>query len=895
MTTINYTGLERVKEYIIGTVAPKYFNMDEVNDLNVGLLGMNTEIHANTTEDVFNALSMYVKEAFPNLAQLPESLYNYAATLDIDELFATPSYMKVALIIKENDIITKGTPGVEIISFTLDRELVVDISGIPFSPDYNINITAKPHRGDYIYTAQYDMVYQNSVSDEKIPYLKTVKMTIDNTRYLGIIINKARQVSTIVQDEVILNNDVINNTTITVEYQDELAGFDVMYRAPGATQYVLMTKKVNGGTPLKVPFCFYKLKDDNSYEISFTMMDSYFQPEFNGDIKIITYTTKGEAGNFSAYTGTNITAAPSSETYDYNNSIVVLASPHGASVGGRSAIGIEDLRSLIVERWASSGAYNIENDLQLYLENYTRRNKTNVLFVKKRDDLIERLFSSFALFKDNMGDYFPSNTLYLKLFDDDFDNSFEQQGRSTINAGSIFTYDGSSKTTAVRVPNKKTTDTFNESEFAYTNPFVVSIQRSPSIVGFYLNSINKTLPLDYTNVNTNSYYQFIANSITIKRDSIKGEGSYKVSGTFFPATQLPVELISVPDGSPEGTKPDIFNRIKIIVSITDNEIDLCYKEMTVTDITEDGMIYAECLIETTDTITQDEKILMTNMLDVETGEPASRIVPMVDCVLNFFTLFRYDEPIQSDMSVFKISGYSEYTMTNKYSTISEPVDFMVPMNIIRSKCKYVQYTKEDGELGYYYLIDLVPLLKYDAVNDPDSFNEFVTNIHTIHTYLSDIVNSITSNYNIDMKFYNTYGRSTNFSVDEDARILDRVNMSIDFKVTPKIGSDVDSLVPRLKAYIKEYIESANIFNNGATTKGYNAIYISNLMRGIENTFIDEINYHKFVRINNYDSSVQVIENKTVDMSTLSQEERRSYVPEYLTINIDDIGIDLVYK
>lgn len=901
MTVIKYNGVEHVKDYFISSIAPKYFNMDEINDLNVGLLGYTTEVGANTTEDTFNALSMYVKEAFPSMAQLPESLYNYAAILDIGELFASPSQVQILLLIKEKDIIEKGTKDSSMINFILDRQIVVDVDGIPFSPDYNITITAKPYRGDHVFTAQYDMTYINSISTESIPYLKTIRIPVNNESYLGIMVPKAHQVSTKIQDEVIIDNDVINNTTISVEFNDQLAGFDILYKAPNDKAYTTLTKKVYGGTPLKTPFCFYKLKGDGGYQITFTMMDGYFQPEFNADIRIITYTTIGEGGNFSEYKGSNITAAPFSSEYDYNNNVIIMAMPQGSSVNGQSAISMEDLRSVIVSKWATSGAYNNENDLQLYIENHAKRNDTNVFFVKKRDDLIERLFSAFSLFKNVLGDYYPSNTLYLKLFEEDFDRSFAQDGRSIINAGATFKYDGDSKTTVVRVKDAPVGGKLGHGEFSFTNPFVLSVQKAPTIVGYYLNSVNSKISLDYTHVNINSYYQFISNTISIKRDSLRGENSYKLSGTFVPATPLPPELTTVPEGSPEGTLPAVFDKMKILVSINDNGTDTCYREMTIVNFDEvSGILTVECLLDTDDTITQDEKIKLTNVLDVDDNSDISKMVPMIDCVLNFYTLFKYDEAHEHDKSIFKIQGYDEYTLTNRYSTTSEPIDFMVPMNIIRSKCKYMPFTKDDGEGGtidsYYYLVDLVPLLKFDAISSDERFEEFISSLHTLYSNLYAILDNITTNYNIDLNFYNTYGRSSNFVVGVNEEPLDRVNMSIEFKVTPRLGVIVDDLIPKLKAFIKEYIENANnLVDSSIANKGYNAIYISNLMRMIENQFADEVDHHQFVRINEYDSSIQVVENKTVDMSTLTQEERRSYVPEYLTIDLNDIKIELVYK
>ncbi len=87
----NYTSVYSIKDMAINTIAPKYFNLEEVNQLNIGLLGYTTELIANNTEDVFNTASVFLNEMFPNLAVLPETLYTYASMFQLDTLFANAS------------------------------------------------------------------------------------------------------------------------------------------------------------------------------------------------------------------------------------------------------------------------------------------------------------------------------------------------------------------------------------------------------------------------------------------------------------------------------------------------------------------------------------------------------------------------------------------------------------------------------------------------------------------------------------------------------------------------------------------------------------------------------------------------------------------------------------
>ena len=89
MAIRDYSSINAMKKFAMEELAPKYFNMNETNDLNVGLLGYTTELVGTVSEDSFNTMTNYMNEIFPNLAIIPESIYNYGALFQIDNAFAT--------------------------------------------------------------------------------------------------------------------------------------------------------------------------------------------------------------------------------------------------------------------------------------------------------------------------------------------------------------------------------------------------------------------------------------------------------------------------------------------------------------------------------------------------------------------------------------------------------------------------------------------------------------------------------------------------------------------------------------------------------------------------------------------------------------------------------------
>lgn len=879
--TKDYSSIYSIKEFALNEIVPKYFDIGNVNLMNVGLIGYVSDLVANMTEDTFNSISTYIREIFPNLAQIPETLYNYAARLQIDDLFATPAQINLVLFVNEKDIINLGEKKESMIEFVIDSDLIIDIEGTQFMPDYNIIIRAKPYRGDYIFTAQYNISYKNSLSNLVNPYIKTTRITMNGNKYLGLFI-KVRQVNKFEKSEQIISNDKINLPTISFEFSDQIANFEVFYKPLGADNYIQLKKRMYGTVPLKEPFCFYRIKDENKVEISFSIRENYFQPEFNSEILINYYTTLGSKGNFPEYKGTNVTVIPKSDVYLYNNNIILFAVPQGESHGGSDKLTLEELREKIIELISTSGAYNIENDLQLYFSNYKYKDNNSVFFVKKRDDVLERIFSAFSLFKDSNNDYYPTNTLNMNLYKEDFDLEYEQSNQYILKAGRLFKYDSGAIDKVVCIRDKKLSDdlsTINE-PFIFTNPFLMTVSKTPSIIGYYLNSLDTKLPLEYTYVNIDSPVQFICNSIQINRNAMLGEDEYTLTINLAPVSPLESPLVD--------TKGNDLGKLKVVLAIEEDGVETCFKEFYLKSYAKASEIYTfETKIKTDDYMTLTQKMRVYGVKHRHTGKEEISLIPMFNAKLNIHTLYKYDNMVL-DHKFNNISDYIQYTMTNTYST--SEANFIIPLHIMRSRVKYMPYKYTDPKTqkpvnDFYMYISSIPLVGAEKMKDYTAYSHFINSVFNQYSYLMEIVDKITNNYGIDLKFYNTYGRSKNFVVGEEGQLLDKTNISIHFKVAPVVGAIQEDLIRNLKIFIKNYIEGIN-------NKGYNSIYISNLIQAIENNFPD-VKYLKFVRINNYDSSVQVIENKNSDLNLLSKEERRDYVPEYLTISLDDILIEII--
>ena len=83
-----------------------------------------------------------------------------------------------------------------------------------------------------------------------------------------------------------------------------------------------------------------------------------------------------------------------------------------------------------------------------------------------------------------------------------------------------------------------------------------------------------------------------------------------------------------------------------------------------------------------------------------------------------------------------------------------------------------------------------------------------------------------------------------------------------------------------KEEIKQLIESIN-------NDGTNDLYISNLIREIENNFA-YVHHLKFEGLNDYPTDCQSIINTRISLNDMKKEERRHFVPDLLTVNKNNI-------
>lgn len=873
-----YTSLYDIKNFALNTIGPKYFPEDVIEGYNVGLLGYSLDIMSTTTEDMFNTVPIVANEMFPNLAQMPNSIYNYASLFQEENLLATPSVMECILLlpldslIQHSNISSDGTYK----QFILDQRTAVHIENHKFILDYDILITMRPYRKEYIITCSYLREYNNDISTVVNPYIKYQKYNYNGTRYIALLV-KLRRCEKFEYITRIIDNDRINVTTIQIPYTDQLAGFEVFYRESSDQKFKQLQKRIVNSKAIKEPFCYYKLKSDKLLELSFTTRENYFKPVFNSELKVEYYTTTGSEGNFELYTGDEVEVYRNYEKYENNARVPVIAITQSASTAGKDIPDLLELRDRVADCFATVDSYTTESDLQRHFNSFDIENDIRVHFIKKRDDIFDRLYTSFSLTKDSYGSYYKTNTLQLKIYSSQFDHQFEQSDRKLLKPGNVFVYDGSLTNRMIKLNDEEVNDLAFNNKFIYQNPFLMTVTNN-GMVGYYLNNIDDKIQLDYEYVNDSSMVQFICNNLYVYRSSLKGDNTYKFK-VHLTATDMDIESPMIDE---EGNDT---GRVRVVLSfLFKNGKEAGYVECTKTSFEQEGLKYVfEGEISTDDFITDNETLRLYGLKDMIDGSDRVAMVPMTELKMNVYTFFEYENN-NTRHSYTHLPGFENTTMTNKYTTEETKVELITPLGMLKSHMSW-----EKDEYGAsYILIKDVPVMKWkEKVNqeDIDEFDRFMSLLSSQYDYMNEIMSRKTNNYSIDMKFYNTYGRSNNFVIGDDQEILNHVNCTLELKVYPFVKSEGPELVQNMKMFIKEYFESINRDVN-------EGIFISNLIQELENTF-SGIRYLKFVSINGYDNDYQSIENIAVDVTSLKKEDRITFVPEYLNIELEDIIIDLL--
>ena len=908
ITLKDYTSLYNIKEFLANQIAPKYFDLANIEDSNVGLFGYITEILGDNVEDSFFATTMLFKEIFPVTAEDPESIHLMAALFQMSSHFATPSKLSFNILIAENDVISHSTYADGFYSLDIDRDMLISVDNLPFMLDYDIHIMSKktaydPSTGQTIYTHTAYYIkegFNNPLSQITSIYIPTRvhTHTENNKRYVLLTVD-VHQVNKTTTEDTILTNDKINVVTKEYGFSGQLANFEVYYRESNDEAWTQMKKFISNSTSIsKDPSYYYKFIDDNKIAINFNSDERYFIPKFNSQLKIEMYTTEGADGNFDKYTGEELSISGVSTKYSSNKGLIFIGNVRGAARGGYDAKSIEELRKEVIKAFSTVKSFNTASDLTLYFNSLRLNQNNELLIIKQRDDALKRLFSSYVLFKDETKNIVPTNTVDIHFDELDIDASYPQTNRYVMDAGKMYSFiEGSNNIVELRpdLDIDSDLDAYEGKEYIYINPFLTVLGINPTLVGYYVNTIDDSVTANFKDVNMSSFNQFIVNSVDIKREGLAGEKDYTFTVKLYPSSKLPAPAFKKvnedtydPNDPPEGIRTfineydgyeyidnGVIGTVLVFEGVPDKymQLELCGFDA--------DCYYMQGKLKTNDYISLNNKIqIIEGLKDVETGEDETDPVLLTSYETRaiIYTFLKYDDSTTAGLHKFShISDLANATLTNEYETEPE-LNFVIPIPEIISTLKYVD--NMDGSYSFNLLS--VPMVKANIMKSSTEFNSFLSNFRSMYEYLESAMEQLVNNFDVDLKFFNTYGPSRHFyyyDKNGGSALMDKINITLRFGIKFSINNGIENAVAEVKDYIKSYVESDEVSLISAPS-----LFISNLIRSLENSF-QSIAYIVFKGLNDYDENIQRFESEVNDINVLEGSfATRDVIPEYLTID-----------
>ena len=659
-----------IKDFTQTNLVPKYFEDQDVSDLNVGLLGYTTELIGDGLEDVFNTTSLLYAEQFSNRAKIPSSILSHAAIFQLSNGMATAATCEFIFMIKEQYVLDNAVIENGQYVFYIDKDTKVLVEDKVFSLDYDIRISFIYRTAGYIYSAQYMMTeMNNSISNINTPYINIQKIGSSNVKigslqasenYLTMKVT-CHQIQRIVKFEEIINNTKINFPSFDIDFDGQLAGFDIMYKPSDSSEYNVQLTKLNKySAPIIDPFCYYSFTDEQTLTISFGNNNAYFQPDFNSELMVYLYITEGEKGNFDEYSGYDVSVVTTADRFSYNDNFFVMAKVMSASSNGKDTRTLEELQALTVEGYRTATAYSTENDIEEYFNNYPYRYGNDCRFIKKRDDVIDRLYSGFLVMKRD--DYiYPTNTLYIDTNLGLLKNTSEN--RYVIDPGYLFTYTADGHIEFITEGNEILTvyDLNSDSgeidpitgkiitkkekleekyKFIYTNPFLLAISTRPNLAGHYLTIDDQTVAVDFVDQNLDVFDQFVCTTMNCTR-VLSNDREYTISTSIFPSATIIEEVTEQMSSSIDsGSTNTVGNIVRVIATVSNpkDDTEIAYFEL-IPDSINDGVISFKGSFKTDDHVTTAGYFRVTEGMQTMLGLDEI-LVPMT-AVVNLYVIYKY--------------------------------------------------------------------------------------------------------------------------------------------------------------------------------------------------------------------------------------------------------------
>ena len=870
-TDLVSTDIYRINEFI-DEIKSRYIDIPE-DTLMLGVYGYLSSVLSNLMENTTIMASEYSNEAIPTRAKYEKNIIAHALALGINNINATPAQIDMLIGLPEEALVANMTNN----EFTLDKEYIFQIGereAYPFLLDYDIIIkrSVLPN-GSYVYTARYDIDGKNKLAQLQNPYLPAMgAINVSGDRLIALNTTLRQMTHTQIYKKIVVDNP-LETKVLNFSFEDQLAFFYVDVVEDGVTHYLEPVYDGLYDYDDSREFINYMYLDEKNIRLRFNR-DSY-QPRENAEVTIHIYTTLGSEANFSATDYEDVMTLTSNR-FPYTGMWTLIQATSDAHYGSDKYT-IEQLKQIIPQEALSRGSISTYTDLSAAFNRLQIENESCRLYLLRRvHNQIERIYFTYLLMKygDNV---IPTNTINSSVSKGMFSTA-SRDNYSMLPGAKFYSEQGQKDATSTTSKDTDELDRMDKSGFLYMCPYLTVLNKSPFYISYYVTFMNYTRNLYFEFINEDSLLQFVALNFYVHRDYFTDPDTYKIELHCTQNINSDFQLVTYDD---EGNV-DECNLTVYAVLYTTNEDDgsitpYRYLKSELIQFNEaDAEYVLEFKFKSNDVISKygTYMTITSGMYGINSNSQSTASVEPTMYIKFFFCAKldrdygRYYGDNQTDNLDDIIPGLNGYTLTNVYNAGELGIDIFYDYSDIQNS--YIELNqKEDGGLSYY--IYKIPVVRYTWMNSEERMRYLFSAIDLRRRYIQNVLFLIEDSFGIDYKFFNTYGPSLMYNIENEENI-DRINLSLKFEIKFQMESD-KVVLQDITNSIKEYIEDINNISD---------LHIPNLITYITNIYREHIVYIKFIALNNYDSLYQSIY-KNPEMTDDYFVETQT-VPEFINVN-----------
>lgn len=854
-------------------IAKKYVNTD-ADFLRSGLFGYITESMAMIMRDSSIHKTILYNESFLNTAVMPKSIYNWAKMFNINITSATPSYADITITLSVNDFSSYRKPasdfssskyGAEVASLGNTNILIID-KGTPFIA------------GTYTFTLEHSILIQQRANGKGYtaryllnePNVTTAYQNL-TTAILPVIFSsdgygeeyislqaRVYQYRIETRTKIIASNSFIDRKIHEFEFSDQFVSAKIKYIKGSIEQDVhLFFSDI--GVSYDGPYAFYNLTDQNKLQIKFADGLNTFKPAANSTLKVEIMTTKGADGNIN-YSGDVICRL--SEESLRNLPLQVKFTSFTPS-GGLNALNLSEIKQKIINEISTRDIIVTETDLNLYFETLTKLletiNSGKVRFIKKRDDILRRVFSAYILMRDlnttNSNQYtVPTNTL---------DATSEIKSNTSIPIGAPIVATSEDKTKYEILLNDA--DYSNITDY-YICPFYMYISLNPiRRVKYIYNLANDSTSLVYKSIDSSvGNLVLIPSSVSVKRGFNGNQAANSYVFTFTLTTDFDISTLkslqsgsinlyfNSKQGSTTISSPTLNYPITShSIIMESDELDESTGVRTSTiqieiPVATDG---AEFTFEEDNTSSTNFGSYITLMPTGTSGTSLTYMLPeQVIPVLEFKNLTMDSQTISmsfqadSPLTLFQnLDGIMSSDIAVNYSESTDDESVNKPISSITIKD--------------------IPLVHSSYITSQSNLEGLISQLFVYINMLKENVEKLETSTFFDLKFYNTHGISQYYNTTTP-------QLKLELMIRLKQNISVEENAEAIRNYI---ISLVDISNNDSMLK------VSHIITATLNKFLNIIEEIEFMGLNGTFTQY-------VKKISRSNSDKLTYAPEYFNIS-----------